>query len=515
MAAVPDAPFPHRPDSRTSGTSAVSPRGAATGGPIATVVASGVETLLPAFAAAKPQASLPFAAAAFARPLFGKVLIANRGEIALRIQRACRELGIPTVAVHSTADAEAMHVRLADESVCVGPAAARDSYLNQVALLSAAAVTGADAIHPGYGFLSENADFAEMVEAHGLTFIGPTAAHIRMMGDKITAKDAMRHLGVPLVPGSDGALPDLDEARHVAERIGYPVLIKAAAGGGGRGMKVAANSSEIEDAWRIARAEARTAFGNDEVYLEKYLDRPRHIELQILADNQGHVVHLGERDCSLQRRHQKLVEEAGSPALDAAARDAIGLVATSALARLGYRNAGTLEFLYQDGQFAFIEMNTRLQVEHPVTEMVTGIDLVREQIRIAAGHPLGFTQEQVRFEGHAIECRINAEDPQTFMPTPGRVSVYHPPGGLGVRVDSALYAGYIVPPYYDSMVAKLIVHAANRPEAIARMSRALREFAVVGIKTTLPLHQRIMADPEFATGDYTIHWLEGFVARQQ
>ena len=447
-------------------------------------------------------------------PLFGKVLIANRGEIALRIQRACRELGIPTVAVHSTADAEAMHVRLADESVCIGPPAARDSYLNQVALLSAAAVTGADAIHPGYGFLSENAGFAELVEAHGLTFIGPSAAHIRMMGDKITAKDAMRRLGVPLVPGSDGALADLDEARAVAARIGYPVLIKAAAGGGGRGMKVAADASQIEDAWRIARTEARTAFGNDEVYLEKYLDRPRHIELQILADSHGHVVHLGERDCSLQRRHQKLVEEAGSPALDAAARDAIGAVATDALRQLGYRNAGTLEFLYQDGQFAFIEMNTRLQVEHPVTEMVTGIDLVREQIRIAAGHPLGFTQEQVRFEGHAIECRINAEDPESFMPTPGRVSVYHPPGGLGVRVDSALYASCVVPPYYDSMVAKLIVHAASRPEAIARMSRALREFAVVGIRTTVSLHQRIMADPEFAAGDYTIHWLEGFVARR-
>ena len=469
----------------------------------------------PAAPGAGPPVTARPAGAPWARPLFGKVLIANRGEIALRIQRACRELGIPTVAVHSTADAEAMHVRLADESVCIGPPAARDSYLNQVALLSAAAVTGADAIHPGYGFLSENAGFAELVEAHGLTFIGPTAAHIRMMGDKITAKDAMRRLGVPLVPGSDGALADLDEARGVAARIGYPVLIKAAAGGGGRGMKVAADASEIEDAWRIARTEARTAFGNDEVYLEKYLDRPRHIELQILADSHGHVVHLGERDCSLQRRHQKLVEEAGSPALTPAARDAIGQVATDALRQLGYRNAGTLEFLYQDGQFAFIEMNTRLQVEHPVTEMLTGIDLVREQIRIAAGHPLGFTQAEVRFEGHAIECRINAEDPETFLPTPGRVSVYHPPGGLGVRVDSALYAGCVVPPYYDSMVATLIVHAASRPEAIARMSRALREFAVVGIRTTLPLHQRIMADPEFAAGDYTIHWLEGFVARQQ
>ena len=510
--AVPDTPGPREAEPSPSGAVPPAVAGAVLP-PDATSPALGASPPA-AHGAGQAASARARAVAPGARPLFGKVLIANRGEIALRIQRACRELGIPTVAVHSTADAEAMHVRLADESVCIGPPAARDSYLNQVALLSAAAVTGADAIHPGYGFLSENADFAEMVEAHGLTFIGPTAAHIRMMGDKITAKDAMRRLGVPLVPGSDGALADLDEARAVAGRIGYPVLIKAAAGGGGRGMKVAADASEIEDAWRIARTEARTAFGNDEVYLEKYLDRPRHIELQILADSHGHVVHLGERDCSLQRRHQKLVEEAGSPALDAAQRDAIGAVATDALRQLGYRNAGTLEFLYQDGQFAFIEMNTRLQVEHPVTEMVTGIDLVREQIRIAAGHPLGFTQAQVRFEGHAIECRINAEDPETFMPTPGRVSVYHPPGGLGVRVDSALYAGCVVPPYYDSMVAKLIVHAANRPEAIARMSRALREFAVVGIRTTVSLHQRIMADPEFAAGDYTIHWLEGFVARQ-
>jgi acetyl-CoA carboxylase biotin carboxylase subunit len=444
--------------------------------------------------------------------MFGKILIANRGEIALRVQRACRELGIPTVAVHSTADSEAMHVRLSDESVCIGPPSARDSYLNMASILSAAHVTGADAIHPGYGFLSENAAFAEMVEDHGLTFIGPSAEHIRMMGDKITARTAMAGLGVPLVPGSAGALPDLETAREVAATVGYPVLIKATAGGGGRGMKVALDASELEEAWRVARTEARAAFGNDEVYLEKYLDKPRHIELQIMADSHGNVVHFGERDCSLQRRHQKLLEEAGSPALTSAARDAIGATATAALQKLGYRNAGTLEFLYQDGQFAFIEMNTRLQVEHPVTEMVCNIDLVREQIRIAAGQELGYTQADVKFYGHAIECRVNAEDPETFMPTPGRVQAFHTPGGLGVRVDSALYAGYVVPPFYDSLVAKLIVHAPTRPEAIARLRRALDEFAVLGIKTTLPLHQRIIEQPEFQAGDYTIHWLENFVS---
>ena len=444
--------------------------------------------------------------------MFGKILIANRGEIALRIQRACRELGIPTVAVHSTADAQAMHVRLADESVCIGPAAARDSYLNIPAILTAAAITGADAIHPGYGFLSENAGFAEMVEDHGLTFIGPSAGHIRMMGDKITAKAAMASLGVPLVPGSDGAVADLTEAAAVAERIGYPVLIKAAAGGGGRGMKVAHAAEELHEAWRVARAEARAAFGNDAVYIEKYLDRPRHIELQVLADSQGTVVHLGERDCSLQRRHQKLLEEAGSPALSPDQRDALGATVTAGLAKLGYRNAGTLEFLYQDGQFAFIEMNTRLQVEHPVTEMITGIDIVREQIRIAAGQPLGYVQEDIRFTGHAIEVRVTAEDPETFTASPGRVDVFHAPGGLGVRVDSALYSGYVVPPHYDSMVAKLIVHAPDRPTALARLRRALEEFAVAGIKTTIPLHQRIAADPAFNAGDYDIHWLERFVA---
>ncbi len=445
--------------------------------------------------------------------MFQKILIANRGEIALRIQRACRELGIPSVAVHSTADAEAMHVRLADESVCIGPPPAKDSYLNIPAILSAALVTGAEAIHPGYGFLAENPRFAEMVEAHGLTFIGPSPAHIRMMGDKIAAKEAMAKLGVPLVPGSNGAVTDVAKARDVATQIGYPVVIKASAGGGGRGMKVAQDAGSLDEAFSIARAEARGAFGNDAVYIEKYLDHPRHIELQVMADDQGNVVHFGERDCSLQRRHQKLLEEAGSPALSAGARDRLGATATAALAKLGYRNAGTLEFLYQDGQFAFIEMNTRLQVEHPVTEMVCGIDLVREQIRIAAGATLDYTQRQISFSGHAIECRITAEDPATFTPTPGRVTAFHAPGGLGVRVDSGLYAGYFVPPYYDSLVAKLIVHAPTRADAISRLRRALEEFAIVGIQTTIPLHQRIVDDPEFQRGDYTIHWLEEFVAR--
>jgi acetyl-CoA carboxylase biotin carboxylase subunit len=444
--------------------------------------------------------------------LFQKILIANRGEIALRIQRACRELGIPTVAVHSTADAEAMHVRLADESVCIGPPPAKDSYLNIPAILSAAAITGAEAIHPGYGFLAENAGFAEMVEAHGLTFIGPSPAHIRMMGDKVTAKAAMARLGVPLVPGSDGVVADVAQARAVAERIGYPVLIKAAAGGGGRGMKVAEDAASLENAFRIARTEARAAFANDAVYVEKYLDHPRHIELQVFADAHGNVVHFGERDCSLQRRHQKLLEEAGSPVLSVAERDALGATVTDALSSIGYRNAGTLEFLYQDGRFSFIEMNTRLQVEHPVTEMVCGIDLVREQIRIAAGARLGYAQRDIRFSGHAIECRITAEDPVSFTPSPGRVTAFHAPGGLGVRIDSALYAGYVVPSNYDSLIAKLIVHAPTRIDAINRMRRALDELAIVGIQTTIPLHQRIVDAAEFRAGDYTIHWLERFVA---
>ncbi|MDR3504858.1 MAG: acetyl-CoA carboxylase biotin carboxylase subunit [Acidocella sp.] len=444
--------------------------------------------------------------------MFKKILIANRGEIALRVLRACRELGIASVAVHSTADADAMHVRLADESVCIGPPLARDSYLNMPAIISAALITGAEAIHPGYGFLSENAAFAEMVEAHDLVFIGPTAQHIRMMGDKITAKTTMADLGVPLVPGSPGELASLEEAREVAARIMFPVLIKAAAGGGGRGMRVAKDAAELETAWREARAEAGAAFGNNAVYMEKYLDKPRHIELQILADNHGEVVHIGERDCSLQRRHQKVLEEAGSPVISPEQRDALGKTVTTALKKIGYRNAGTLEFLYQDGQFAFIEMNTRLQVEHPVSEAISGIDLVREQIRIAAGQPLGYTQDDVILSGHAIECRITAEDPETFAPSPGRVDVFHPPGGLGVRVDSALYAGYRVPPHYDSLIAKLITYGKTREEAIARMKRALHEFVISGIKTTIPLHQRILEAPDFVAGDYTIHWLERFVA---
>jgi acetyl-CoA carboxylase biotin carboxylase subunit len=444
--------------------------------------------------------------------LFKKILIANRGEIALRILRACRELGIASVAVHSTADADAMHVRLADESVCIGPPLARDSYLNMPAIISAALITGAEAIHPGYGFLSENATFADMVEAHDLVFIGPTAKHIRMMGDKITAKTTMAELGVPLVPGSPGELASLEDAREVAERILYPVLIKAAAGGGGRGMKVARSADELEAAWREARAEAGAAFGNNAVYMEKYLDKPRHIELQILADNHGEVVHLGERDCSLQRRHQKVLEEAGSPVISHEQRAALGATVTQALKKIGYRNAGTLEFLYQDGQFAFIEMNTRLQVEHPVSEMISGIDLVHEQIRIAAGQPLGYTQDDVKLSGHAIECRITAEDPETFAPSPGLVDVFHQPGGFGIRVDSALYAGYRVPPHYDSLIAKLIAYGNTREEAIARMRRALREFVITGIKTTIPLHQRILEAPDFIDGDYTIHWLERFVA---
>lgn len=444
--------------------------------------------------------------------MFSKILIANRGEIALRVLRACAEMGIATVAVHSTADAEAMHVRLADESMCIGPASARDSYLNMPAILSAALITGAEAIHPGYGFLSENADFAEMVEAHGLTFIGPTAAQIRTMGDKITAKSTMAALGVPLVPGSAGEVPDIAAAIEVAQAIRYPVLIKAAAGGGGRGMKVAYDEAGLEEAFSLARAEAAAAFGNNAVYIEKYLDRPRHVELQVLGDHFGTVVHLGERDCSLQRRHQKLLEEAGSPGITAHERADLGRIATQALEKFGYRNAGTLEFLYQDGQFAFIEMNTRLQVEHPVSEMVSGIDLVREQIRIASGEPLGYTQDDIQLSGHAIECRITAEDPDNFAPSPGLVSMYHAPGGLGVRIDSALYAGYRVPPHYDSLIAKLVVHGRTRPEAIARMRRALDEFVVAGIKTTLPLHRRIMQDPKFIDGDYDIHWLERFVS---
>ena len=440
-----------------------------------------------------------------------KVLIANRGEIALRILRACREMGISSVAVHSTADANAMHVRLADESVCIGPPAARLSYLNTSAILTAASITGADAIHPGYGFLSENADFAEMVAEHDIAFIGPTAAHIRLMGDKIAAKQAARDAGIPVVPGSDGEITDFADAKRWADKIGYPVLIKAAAGGGGRGMKVARDAAALHEAFDFARNEAEAAFGNGAVYMERYLDRPRHIEIQVIADSEGNVVHLGERDCSLQRRHQKILEESPSPALNADEREKIGRTVVEAVRKLGYRSAGTVEFLYENGEFFFIEMNTRLQVEHPVTEAVTGIDLVREMIRIADGYPLSFTQEDVKFDGHAIECRINAENPFTFVPSPGKVNEYHAPGGLGVRVDSGLYSGYSVPPHYDSMIAKLIVHGRNRGECLMRLRRALTEFVIDGISTTIPLHQNLILNDDFVNGAYDIHWLEEYL----
>jgi acetyl-CoA carboxylase biotin carboxylase subunit len=419
-------------------------------------------------------------------------------------------MGIRTVAVHSTADADAMHVRLADESVCIGPPPSRESYLNIQAILSAAAITGVDAIHPGIGFLSENQKFAAMVEEHGFVFIGPAPEHIAVMGDKVKAKETAKSLGIPVVPGSEGSVSD-SEAAAIANKIGFPVLVKAAAGGGGKGMKIANSAAELPQALNLARKEAKANFGDDTLYLEKYLSHPRHIEIQILADGHGNVVHLGERDCSLQRRHQKVLEEAPSPALNANQRADIGRLAADAMRRLGYRSAGTIEFLYQDGAFYFIEMNTRLQVEHPVTEMITGIDLVREQIRVATGAPLAITQEAVTFNGHAIECRINAENPETFMPSPGRVSDYHAPGGLGVRVDSALYAGYRVPPTYDSLIAKLIVHGSSRNECLMRLRRALEEFVIGGIDTTIPLHQRLISAPEFIDGAYDIRWLENFV----
>jgi acetyl-CoA carboxylase biotin carboxylase subunit len=444
-----------------------------------------------------------------------KVLIANRGEIALRIHRACQEMGIRTVAVHSTADAEAMHVRLADESVCIGPPSPKDSYLNKAAILSAATITNADAIHPGYGFLSENADFAEMVEEHGFIFIGPKAEHISMMGDKITAKQAVKDAGIPVVPGSAGALETLDAAYECAEGMGYPVLIKAAAGGGGRGMKVANTRDELKDAYSFARSEALSAFGNADVYMEKYLQNPRHIEIQVLADSYGNVIHLGERDCSLQRKHQKVVEEAPSPALSPEQRKDIGEVVTTAVKALGYRNAGTIEFLYENGEFYFIEMNTRLQVEHPVTEQICRLDMVREQIRIANGEKLGYKQEDVFFFGHAIECRINAEDPNTFIPSPGTVEYFHAPGGLGVRVDSALYSGAKVVPYYDSMVAKLIVHGLTREDCLLRLRRALSELVVEGIKTTIPLHRELIDQEDFISGNYSIRWLETYMDSKQ
>ena len=445
--------------------------------------------------------------------MFAKILIANRGEIALRIIRACKEMGIATVAVHSEPDRGAMHVRLADESVCIGPAPAAKSYLNIPALIAACEITGADAVHPGYGFLSENAKFAEIVDAHGYTFIGPRPEHIRIMGDKISAKQTVREAGIPVVPGSDGGVSTVEEAMAAAEHIGFPVLIKAAAGGGGRGMKVAKDADSLAEAVATAQTEAAAAFGDGTVYMERYLQTPRHIELQVIADAHGAVCHLGERDCSLQRRHQKVLEEAPSPAIDAEARAKIGAVVVEAVRRIGYLGVGTIEFLYENGEFFFIEMNTRLQVEHPVTEAVTGIDLVREQIRIAAGLPLSFTQEEVHFEGHAIECRINAENPRTFTPSPGRVTDFHAPGGLGVRLDSAVYAGYSIPPYYDSLIGKLIVHGRDRDEAIARMCRSLGEMVVGGIETTIPLFQDLLTDPDFRAGTYDIHWLERWMAK--
>ncbi len=444
--------------------------------------------------------------------MFQKILIANRGEIALRVLRACRELGIKTVAVHSTADADAMHVRLADESVCIGPPPSRDSYLNIHQIVAACEITGADAIHPGYGFLSENAKFADILDAHNITFIGPTADHIRIMGDKIEAKRTAKRLGIPVVPGSEGGVSDEAEAARICAEIGYPVIIKATAGGGGRGMKVARSQADLAIALATARSEAGAAFGNTEVYIEKYLQKPRHIEVQILGDGAGKGVHLGERDCSLQRRHQKIWEEANSPALNAEERDKIGMICANAIAGLGYRGAGTIEFLYENGEFYFIEMNTRLQVEHTITEAITGIDLVHEQIRIASGGGLSMRQDEIKFSGHAIECRINAEDPRTFVPSPGKITHYHTPGGLGIRIDSGVYAGYKIPPYYDSMVGKLIVHGRTRVECMMRLRRALDEFVIDGIKTTLPLFRELVGNPDIANGDYDIHWLEKYLA---
>ena len=443
-----------------------------------------------------------------------RILIANRGEIALRIHRAAKEMGIETVAVHSTADADAMHVRLADHAVCIGPPPATDSYLNIANIISAAEIAHADAIHPGYGFLSENAKFAEIVEAHDITWIGPKPEHIRTMGDKVEAKRTAGALGLPLVPGSEGAVESAEEALKLAEEIGYPVLVKAASGGGGRGMKVVNNADELPALMSAARSEAKSAFGDDTVYIEKYLGNPRHIEFQVFGDGNGAAIHLGERDCSLQRRHQKVLEEAPSPVLSQAERERIGSVCAKAMADMGYRGAGTIEFLWENGEFYFIEMNTRLQVEHPVTEMITGLDLVREQIRVAEGKPLSVAQEDIRFTGHAIECRINAEDPRTFAPSPGTVTSYHVPGGMHVRVDSGLYQGYKVPPYYDSMIGKLIVYGRTREGAIMRLRRALEEYVIEGMKTTIPLHQALLTDPDFLNGDYTIKWLEEWLARE-
>jgi acetyl-CoA carboxylase biotin carboxylase subunit len=445
--------------------------------------------------------------------MFNKILIANRGEIALRVIRACREMGISTVAVHSTADADAMHVRMADEAVCIGPPPASQSYLLVPAIISACEITGAEAVHPGYGFLSENANFVQVVADHGITFIGPTAEHIRIMGDKITAKDTMKALGVPCVPGSDGGVPDLADARRIAGEIGYPVIVKATAGGGGRGMKLARTAEQLDEAFQTARSEAKAAFGNDEVYIEKYLDTPRHIEVQVFGDGKGNAVHLGERDCSLQRRHQKVFEEAPGPAITPEMRAQIGKTCAEAVANINYAGAGTIEFLYENGEFFFIEMNTRLQVEHPVTEAIYGVDLVREQIRVAAGQPLSFGQDDLRINGHAIEVRINAERLPNFNPCPGTITAYHAPGGLGVRMDSALYNGYRIPPYYDSLIGKLIVHGRDRPEAMARLNRALGELIVDGIDTTVPLFRELLSEPDIQRGDYTIHWLEQWLEK--
>ena len=445
--------------------------------------------------------------------MFDKILIANRGEIALRVIRACREMGIKSVAVHSTADADAMHVRMADESVCIGPTAGTDSYLCMPAIISACEITGAQAIHPGYGFLSENARFVQIVEDHDITFIGPTAEHIRVMGDKITAKDTMKDLGVPCVPGSDGGVPTLEDAKRIGDEIGYPVIIKATAGGGGRGMKVAKSADEMEQAFMTARAEGKAAFGNDEVYIEKYLTTPRHIEIQVFGDGKGKAVHLGERDCSLQRRHQKVFEEAPGPCITKEERARIGKICADAVAKINYIGAGTIEFLYENGEFYFIEMNTRLQVEHPVTEGIFGVDLVREQIRVASGLPLSFEQDDLEINGHAIEVRINAERLPNFAPCPGKVTAYHAPGGLGVRMDSALYNGYSIPPYYDSLIGKLIVHGRDRTEALARLERALSELIVDGVETTVPLFNQLLAEADIHSGDYNIHWLEKWLEK--
>lgn len=446
--------------------------------------------------------------------MFKKVLIANRGEIALRIHRACKEMGINTVAIHSEADRNAMHVRLADESVCIGPNSAAESYLNIPAIIAACEITDADAVHPGYGFLSENAKFADIVEAHGMAFIGPTAEHIRIMGDKITAKKTVMDAGIPCVPGSEGSVETYEDAKKVAKDVGFPLLVKAAAGGGGRGMRLAETPEKLKEALSAAQQEAIAAFGNGEVYLERYLTGPRHIEIQVLADTHGNVVHLGERDCSLQRRNQKVLEEAPSPTLTAKEREDIGNVVSKAIKKIGYRGAGTIEFLYEKGEFFFIEMNTRLQVEHPVTEEITGIDLVREQIRIASGLPLNYTQKDIKFQGHAIECRINAENPKTFAPSPGKVVEFHAPGGMNTRLDSGLYAGYSIPPYYDSLIGKLIVWGNTREGAILRLRRALGEMVITGVETTKPLHEALLDDPDFQKGDYNIHWLEKWLAEQ-